>query len=311
MRDKYYYINRLPEFELSYDNILHKKVFSDLYALIPVGNKVIAWFTYELNKNVCILFHLNKYNIITHTEISDVCYDKVLSYGTMLYGTLFKYNGYTFITTEDIYYYKGNYIQKRSIRDKMNILNFIFKNLLQQKAYTKNFVIFGMPYMDAKIQNVFNKIKEMPYQISSIQFYNLDSNKNSGILINKQQNNIENIFKIKANIEQDIYSLYCKGNKTEDFYGYAGIFDYKTSVMMNKHFRKIKENKNLDLLEMSDSEDEFENVNEDKFVNLKKIVYMKCKYNRKFKKWQPIEIVNFGEKLLTKREIQTLEYNKN
>ena len=45
MRDKYYYIKRLPEFELSYDNILHKKVFSDLYALIPVGN-VVAWFTY-------------------------------------------------------------------------------------------------------------------------------------------------------------------------------------------------------------------------------------------------------------------------
>ena len=34
---------------------------------------------------------------------------------------------------------------------------------------------------------------------------------------------------------------------------------------------------------MSDSEDEFENINEDKFVNLKKIVYMKCKYNKKFK----------------------------
>ena len=163
--------------------------------------------------------------------------------------------------------------------------------------------------MDSKIQNVFYKIKEMPYQISSISFYNLDCVRNSGILINKQQNNTENIFKVKANIEQDIYSLYCRGNKSDDFYGYAGIFDYKTSVMMNKHFRKIKENKNLDLLEMSDSEEEFENINEDK-IEFKKIIYMKCKYNKKFKKWQPLELVNFGEKLLTKYEIQSLEYNK-
>ena len=38
---------------------------------------------------------------------------------------------------------------------------------------------------------------------------------------------------------------------------------------MNSIFRNIKENQNLDL-EESDSEDEFENIDVDKFVNLKK-----------------------------------------
>jgi hypothetical protein len=78
---------------------------------------------------------------------------------------------------------------------------------------------------------------------------------------------------------------------------------------MNTIFRTIKENQNLDFLEMSDCEEEFENIKEDKFVNLKKIVYMKCKYNKKFKKWIPFEIVQFGEKLLTKKDINYLEYN--
>jgi hypothetical protein len=58
---------------------------------------------------------------------------------------------------------------------------------------------------------------------------------------------------------------------------------------------------------MSDDEEEFENINDDKFVNLKKIVYMKCVYMKKFNKWKPIEQVQFGEKLLTKREILELE----
>ena len=70
---------------------------------------------------------------------------------------------------------------------------------------------------------------------------------------------------------------------------------------------RIKENYNLDLLEMSEDEDDFENIQQDKFVNLKKIVYMKCIYNKKFKKWQPIELVNYGEKLLLKNEILNLE----
>ena len=35
---------------------------------------------------------------------------------------------------------------------------------------------------------------------------------------------------------------------------------------MNKLFRNIKENNNLDLLEESDSEDEFENIQLDKYV---------------------------------------------
>ena len=58
---------------------------------------------------------------------------------------------------------------------------------------------------------------------------------------------------------------------------------------MNNLFRTIKENKNLDLLEMSDDEEEFQNIEEDKYVNTNKVIYMKCIFNRKFKRWIPVE----------------------
>jgi hypothetical protein len=305
-----HYIARLPKIELSYETILHKKVFSDIFMLIPKGNKVLAWFTYENETNICILFHLNKCNNFTKIEVVDSCFDKVLSYGTILYGTYFTCNKHNFITCEDIYYYKGENIQNTQIKYKINILNTIFKSYLQQKAYTSKFVIFGMPYMSDKIQTAYNKIKELPYEIDAVGFYILEKTKKLGNLKCTHAAN-ETIFKIKANIEEDIYTLYCKSshNDSTEFYGYAGVFDYKTSVFMNGHFRTIKENYNLDLLEMSDCEEEFENIKEDKFVNLKKIVYMKCKYNKKFKKWQPYEAVQFGEKLLSKKDINYLEYN--
>jgi hypothetical protein len=39
---------------------------------------------------------------------------------------------------------------------------------------------------------------------------------------------------------------------------------------MNQLFRNIKENKNLDYIEESDDEADFEDVREDRFVDLKK-----------------------------------------
>jgi hypothetical protein len=70
----------------------------------------------------------------------------------------------------------------------------------------------------------------------------------------------------------------------------AYIPDYKTSVMMNKLFRKIKENDNLDTLEESDDEEEFENEKEDKFVYLDKNLEIKCYFHQKFKKWTPLRL---------------------
>ena len=80
-----------------------------------------------------------------------------------------------------------------------------------------------------------------------------------------------------------------KDKEKEKFIGIAMISTYKCSVMMNKLFRNIKENSNLDLLEESDDEEEFENTQIDKFVDLEKTVIMECVYNKRFKKWQPLK----------------------
>ena len=98
------------------------------------------------------------------------------------------------------------------------------------------------------------------------------------------------VFKIKPDIQNDIYNLYCVENNVETFYNIAYIPDYKTSVMMNKLFRNIKENDNLDLLEESDDEDEFQNESADRFVDIEKSLLMICKYNYKFKKWYPVKV---------------------
>lgn len=60
---------------------------------------------------------------------------------------------------------------------------------------------------------------------------------------------------------------------------------------MNCLFRNIKENGNLDSMEESDDEEEFQNEKEDKYVYLDKSFNMLCEYNYKFKKWSPLSVV--------------------
>ena len=118
---------------------------------------------------------------------------------------------------------------------------------------------------------------------------------------NKNNNNNNNkkykIFIVSADIQNDIYNLVDPDHDDSSNYTIsnklvASIPDYKTSVFMNALFRNIKENRSLDALEESDDEDEFENTNIDKFVDLTKKIKMKCIFNYKFKKWTPIECVN-------------------
>ena len=56
---------------------------------------------------------------------------------------------------------------------------------------------------------------------------------------------------------------------------------------MNNYFRKIRENTNIDYIEESEPEDDFEDTDNSKFVNLTKTGLFLCKYNERFKKWTP------------------------
>lgn len=125
--------------------------------------------------------------------------------------------------------------------------------------------------------------------------------------------NREVVFKVKPDIQNDIYYLYCYDDTIINMnpyieYDYAYIPDYKTSVHMNGLFRNIKENVNLDALEESDDEAEFENEKEDRFVDLQKEYNMLCAYNHKFKKWMPIRIATENAKVVSYKE---LSYIKN
>jgi len=109
--------------------------------------------------------------------------------------------------------------------------------------------------------------------------------------------NIQAVFIVRPNVQNDIYELFVRTRGTggtgmiDVFHNFAHIPNYKTSIMMNRLFRNIRENERLDAMEESEDEDEFENIELDKYVSLHKEYKFVCKLNKKFCRWVPISVV--------------------
>jgi hypothetical protein len=115
----------------------------------------------------------------------------------------------------------------------------------------------------------------------------------------KPQYKYPTVFRIMADVQYDIYHLYaCGSNCRFVYYDVAYIPNYKKSVFMNGLFRNIRENTNLDYIEESDDDEDFENTQEDKYVDLKKEIFMECSFHTKFKRWVPICVVGKSEKVI-------------
>jgi len=297
-------MERFPICELSYGNYDHKKVQYDLCLAVPFGKKVYAWFTYYKKDSVCILIEKIRTNVgekINKIEIVSSVFSPDLCLNTVLYGSVVNYDNVRFFCIEDICYYKNKNLCKVRNEIKLNTIQYILQNEMSNSCFLKNNVVFQMCYMNNNYDDMYNYVNNLPYKVYSIQYISLQkrgrifnvlprTSKNN--MLYNPQRPLKAIFKVKAEIQYDIYKLYCYNDgNTEYYFNVAYIPDYKTSVKMNSIFRTIKENDNLDYLEESDDEDEFENIDIDKYVDLEKTMYMECIYTPKFKKWIPDKIV--------------------
>ena len=109
----------------------------------------------------------------------------------------------------------------------------------------------------------------------------------------KPQYNYKTVFKVCADLQNDIYHLYAYGKNCDPiYYDYAYIPNFKTSVFMNGLFRNIKENLNLDYIEESEDEADFQDMKYDKYVDLSKHLFIECSFHKKFKRWTPLRVVD-------------------
>ena len=317
-------LQKFPKFELSYENITHKKVHNaNVILAIPEGKRFFTWFTSYNHENICFSLEIDDNNKIKNIKKLNTSFMDCLL-GTIFYGTMFKYNDISCFSIEDIYYYKGqNYIHT-PYSNKLQLLKAIFTNEISQSLLNNRFTVFGMPLIYSDFNLLLTDIQNLPYKISQLKFRFFEKNNSRKIMTMNYYNQTKNteqidkkivqrdrdtyqkdtyqnqrdknkktaIFKIMAGTEPDIYNLFITKNGNEEYYDIAIIPDYKTSVMMNSLFRNIKENINLDFIEESDDETDFEDGREDKYTYLDRSFNIKCEFNYKFKRWIPISLAD-------------------
>ena len=321
-----YLLNRLPALELSYEPKLHKKVYASVYYIIPKGPKALVWYTYWKDKHVCLLIKLNERGNYSDVQVFPSVFSNALALGTIVYGTYFLHYNRHHFTCEQLYYYKGAGVAKKSYHERLELLLDMFSAQVEQVRYTADSLVVGLPVMTETYEEALAQMEELPYKTYGIAAASAQGTVKQAYASTTAYATTtyattphattphahattahayastattpyapatayasnKAIFKVKADLAADNYQLYT----AEDLlYETAMVPTYKCSVMLNSLFRKIKENGNLDLLEESDDEEEFENTKIDKFVDLEKTVLMECVYSKRFKKWQPVKTV--------------------
>jgi hypothetical protein len=326
-------MKRFPAFELSYESVAHKKVstyYNTCFA-IPQGKKCFAWFTFLGEEDVCFIFDLNRDKKIVKTSRYAVQFKQPLALGTIFYGTFLEEARPAFII-EDTFYFKGIPLKNANLYQRLDFT----KDALELISNEPSQIVFALPLFwdiceNADFEpsalipaNVINNIGYVTHHLQyralyeTVPYINVQlarpkmapnpstMRKLSDVLIStvkpdyaRPQYNYPTVFQVRADIQFDVYNLYVYGERGEPvYYGVASVPNYNTSVFMNGLFRKIRENKNLDFIEESDDEEDFQNRAEDKYVDLEKKLVMECTFHKKFKKWVPMRVVDSRTRLV-------------
>lgn len=330
-KDKPFLLQRFPNIELSYETIPHTKVSKDYNICIgiPVGTKGYAWQTFYGTDDVCFLMELNKERNITKITYTGLPEGSLFANGTLFYGTIVSPHDFVI---EDIFFYQGVPTKSLLFAEK---LGFLEKFMTTYVGSTRFYL---PPMWSVIKDNSYDCLYDIPKNIDApsagfhhiqyrclntiapyLNIYPTKKGFSTGsaaaaaatasreeLMIpwrnasyGKPQYKQTAVFKVMADISFDIYRLYAYGtNKSIVYYNVAYISNYKTSVMMNRIFRRIKENENLDAIEESDDEEDFENIDPEKYVDLHKSVLMECRFHYKFKKWVPVKVIGPQQKVV-------------
>jgi hypothetical protein len=232
--------------------------------VVPVGDIVYLWLTAEKSNVSYIvstdLRHIQKQYITFHPKLA-------FGIGTLLVGIEYIYNNINCFCITNIYTYKGESVHSLDWNDKYKMIH---KLLKKEYKTTPHSPFLGLPYT---IDGYTSFIKAPLTYKGRIEYLGKSS-------IQKRENTLWKT--IMASPKEDIY--YIKGT-TEN----VMVNTLKLSVALNRIFRNVKENDNLDAVEESD--DEYDNPEETRWI--RPVEYnIQCVWNMKYKMYEIVYPLN-------------------
>lgn len=180
------------------------------------------------------------------------------------------------ISIGDIYYLRGKNLNKTVIIDRINEIHNLFTNYYYESPFSEICPIQIKKYFDYKdIDNCLkNFIPKISYQIRGIYFVPLKTNYSKILYLFPQDKILKNnnlvkknykTFRIMKTLKPDVYELYLKDNDSLSKQGIALVQTIKISHLLVSLFKDKSQHDEV-------------------FVN--------CKLNDNFNKWEPYESTN-------------------
>ena len=279
-------VKKLPPFSLESASKSEARVFGyDTCHAIPKGKKALGWWHVSQNGPVCHVFYMGSAGGISNGYQYISSFDDTVSAGTIVSGTLFYVKERVFFAITDVHQYAGTMLSDIKYSDRITYIQVIGRHL-NPMNYNNRCITFGQPVYAKSYKELSTKIRTLPYDVESILYRHKDWGVGKIRTFSSQardkQRDVECTFEVTPHVSQDVYELHCRDRITSRW---ACVQSLAESIELNKTFRKIRENTDVDLGELSPDEDEFEDVDLAKYVK-RRTVWMTGRYDPKFKKWR-------------------------
>jgi len=279
-------VKELPPFSLESASKSEARVFGyDSCHAIPKGKKALGWWHVSQHGPVCHVLCLGSSGGITKGYEYISSFDDTVSAGTIVSGILFFVKERVFFAMNDVHQYAGTMLSDTKYLNRTTYIQVIGRHL-NPINYNHRCITFGQPIYAATYKELSTKIRDLSYDVASILYRHKDWGAGKIRVFAAQEKGshrgLECIFAVTPHISQDVYELRCRdGGESR----WACVQSLTESIELNKAFRKIRENKDVDLGELSPDEDEFEDVDPAKYMK-KRTIWMTGRYDSKFKKWR-------------------------
>lgn len=272
-----YLINNISNYKLNNNFIKNKDNLNELldenYKVLPniVGEDYIflckrlndKYYVVLIEKNSFDLdnINFNKINIISlKIRLNLKCYD-----GTIFDGRLVNLGGTNVFIINKVFMLYGDKLNNLTIEDKYEKANDFIDNsyIIDSNMKCISFKLNRLYNINEFDDLINNKLKNSKYKFSSIDFVKDNFEKSYRLYFSNQDSKSNFVNILGKLIDVDVVELFTKDNINKiRRIGIAHIPDINTSLLCNKY------------------------ISENELTNLR------CKFNFRFKKWIPLEIIN-------------------
>ncbi len=305
----------INKFKFAYETHAHKQIYNanyDICLAIPTGKKSFLWIT---DTNECYM--VDKTGIyFTKTATKTEGLSCTVFYGTVLP---------QYFVLEDLYYFNNKSTAGHNFKERLTIMlsalqtGFIYDDttpelfiVLPVICASDETSLFKSGYWNSFTNKCAYAVHHLQYRASTLQLPYLNQNTPTEVIELPTAMDYyvhytpcaaanaktmaaigEATFFVQADIQDDVYHLFAYNPKSpnkKQYLDIAFIATLKDSIFMNKLFRKIRENDNIELGEESEDEDMFQNIRPDKYVDTNKTLKIRCKFMPKWRKWTPVAL---------------------